>query len=116
MHYESEQEIVEVSQSSEEEKYQDQEVSSKETIEIKELVQEEKEVKKRAEYKFKEIEKLIDHPQTYKIFNSVPFYTSISRPQGTLENYLEQQLVLRMKKFVPTNFDLTDYDRELFKK
>lgn len=33
-----------------------------------------------------------------------------------LEMELENHLSIRMKKFVPTNLDLVDYDRELFKK
>ena len=38
------------------------------------------------------------------------------RPEQSLENLLESQLSKRMKIFVPTNFDLVDYDKELFKK
>lgn len=33
-----------------------------------------------------------------------------------MEATLEQNLAMRMKKFLPTNFDLIDYDKELFKK
>ena len=44
------------------------------------------------------------------------YYSKEHRPEATLEQFLEQQLALRMKKFLPTNFDLTDYDKELFKK
>jgi hypothetical protein len=32
----------------------------------------------------------------------------------SMELQLEQNLDVRMKKFVPTDFDLTDYDKERF--
>ncbi len=51
------------------------------------------------------------------MLNNPLVLTLESRPEGeTLENLLEFQLAKRMKKFLPSDFDLVDYDRELFKK
>lgn len=36
--------------------------------------------------------------------------------ETTLEQELENNLSVRMKKYLPTNFDLVDYDRELLNK
>ena len=33
-----------------------------------------------------------------------------------MEAEVEKSLTVRMKKFIPSNFDLVDYDRELLKK
>lgn len=35
---------------------------------------------------------------------------------NTLEHELENHLSLRMKKFIPANIDLVDYDKDLLKK
>lgn len=45
-------------------------------------------------------------------------YSFESRPEHgkTVEQEVENHLSLRMKKFLPQNFDIVDYDRELLKK
>lgn len=45
-------------------------------------------------------------------------FTLDNRPTKgkTIESVLEEQLAKRMKKFIPTDFDLVDYDKELLKK
>ena len=49
--------------------------------------------------------------------NDFSLFTSFqSRENPNLEYDLEQSLSLRMKKYLPSNFDLIDYDRELLKK
>lgn len=69
---------------------------------------------------FKQIEKMAAHAKLkeFNIYDYSGFiYTYDNRPENTLENYLEaHSLSKRMKKFVPTNFDLVDYDKELLKK
>ena len=57
-------------------------------------------------------------PHSYNV-NEPHVYLSIASRSlecQTVEQELEQHLSLRMKKFIPSNFDLVDYDRELFKK
>lgn len=51
--------------------------------------------------------------------NDPQIYLSIDKRAlnaSTLEQELENHLSLRMKTFVPTDFDLVDYDKEIFKK
>jgi hypothetical protein len=73
-------------------------------------------------YHFKTLTKLpqdLGYTTTSYPYQQTGLYFSIdSRPLETssLEATLEQNLALRMKKFLPTNFDLVDYDKELFKK
>ena len=49
--------------------------------------------------------------------NDFSLFTSFqTRDNQNLEYDLEYSLSLRMKKYLPQNFDLVDYDRELLKK
>ncbi len=49
--------------------------------------------------------------------NDISLFTSFeTRANPNLEHDLEHSLSLRMKKYLPSNFDLIDYDRELLKK
>jgi hypothetical protein len=45
-------------------------------------------------------------------------YSFENRPTdiATLEQEVEANLSKRMRKYLPTNFDLVDYDRDLLKK
>ena len=61
-------------------------------------------------------------PVTQKI-QAKPYTLGCCQPLGkrarsyaTLEELSEKLITERYKRFVPTNFDLTDYDRELFQK
>ena len=40
----------------------------------------------------------------------------VKREANLLETEIEKSLSVRMKKFIPSNFDLVDYDKELLKK
>lgn len=46
----------------------------------------------------------------------MPIVTFENREAASFEEELESSLKQRMKKFMPSNFDLVDYDRELLKK
>jgi hypothetical protein len=68
-------------------------------------------------YVFKQLEKISSPSKTYNIYDYENIvYTQANRPDQTLDNFLESQLSKRMKKFLPTNLDLVDYDKELLKK
>ncbi|CDW79166.1 UNKNOWN [Stylonychia lemnae] len=73
-------------------------------------------------YQFKVLQKLDLNQQSYTINSYDPsesVYLSLDRRHinaSSLEQELENHLAMRMKKFVPTNMDLTDYDKDLFKK
>lgn len=45
-------------------------------------------------------------------------YSAGSRPEGStnVEAEVEKHLTLRMQQFIPSDFDLTDYDKEQFEK
>lgn len=77
------------------------------------------ESKEQIRHLFKNIEKL-PHPVSYSYFNFNIDLNYENRSEEdiptTLDQLLEQQLSKRMKKFVPSNYDLVDYDRELLKK
>lgn len=70
-------------------------------------------------YKFKELKKLNPEVNSYDPINEQAIYLSLDKRSSaapSLEQELENLLSQRMRKFVPTNFDLVDYDKELFKK
>lgn len=58
------------------------------------------------------------NPLSYKLDEPMLHYSYDNRPEDAhnLELEVEKQLTLRMKQFIPPDFDLVDYDRELLKK
>lgn len=73
-----------------------------------------------AKYDFKPVKRLkISDSKDLSLYSSNDFslFTSFqTRANPALEHDLEFSLSLRMKKYLPSNFDLVDYDRELLKK
>lgn len=72
-----------------------------------------------AKYDFKPVKRLkISETQDFCTYSIKDFslFDSFSTRTDQLEAVLEKNLSLRMKKFLPSNFDLVDYDREMLKK